>query len=77
MKSWQRLESNRYRPLQTYQSHSLVLKMEHQGDCLGLFHMIPNHNLDPDKKYTSITVTADMKSIAVIEATTLASEKRE
>ena len=42
-----------------------------------MIKLIPFLNLDPDKKYTSIKVTAELRGNAIIEATTLASEKRE
>jgi len=38
--------------------------------------LIPFLNLDPDKKYTSITVIADLEDMARLEVTTLASEPR-
>jgi len=39
--------------------------------------LVPFLNLDPEKMYTSITVKADLKGLAVIETTTFASEKKE
>tara|TARA_R110002020_G_scaffold158484_2_gene341664 strand:- start:325 stop:510 length:186 start_codon:yes stop_codon:yes gene_type:complete len=38
--------------------------------------LVPFLNLDPEKMYTSITLKADLKGLAVIETTTFASEEK-